>query len=64
MTETKRQEHERLQQRTDQLKKDHADLARVRAPFNQADHDRHTRNLRQHQHDLADHKARGDDEPT
>ena len=62
MAETKRQEHERLQHRTDQLKKDHADLARDRTPFNQADHDRHTRNLRQHQRDLADHKARPEDE--
>ena len=58
MAETKREEHERLQHRTDELKKEHADLALDRTPFDQADHDQHTKNLRQHQHDLARHKGR------
>ena len=58
MTKTKREEHERLQKRTDELKEDHAALDRDRTPFNQDDHDEHTANLRKHQGDLAAHKGR------
>jgi hypothetical protein len=62
MTETKREEHDRLQKRTEKLKQEHADLSRDRTPFNQADHDRHTDNLHQHKKDLAAHKGRKPDE--
>ncbi len=62
MGETKRDEHERLQKRTERLKQDHADLSRDKTPFSKADHDRHTEELRQHQDDLAKHKARSEDE--
>lgn len=58
----RREEHERLQKRTDELKQEHADLSREKTPFNQADHDRHTEHLRQHRKDLADHKMRDEDE--
>jgi hypothetical protein len=62
MTETKREEHERLKKKTDELKQDHADLSRDRTPFNKTDHDRHTERLRQHRKELADHKTRDEDE--
>jgi hypothetical protein len=62
MAESKRDEHERLQDRTDELASDHANLALDKTPFNKTDHDQHTANLRQHKEDLADHKAR-DNEP-
>jgi hypothetical protein len=61
MSETKRDEHDRLQKRTDDLHDEHADLALDRTPYNQADHDLHNENLRKHLHDLADHKARPED---
>ena len=40
--ETRQEEHQRLQKRTDELKHDHEDLSLDRTPFNQADHDEHT----------------------
>lgn len=58
MTETKREEHKRLQDRTDALKKEHADLSRERTPFDQADHDEHTEHLRKHKDDLTKHQHR------
>jgi hypothetical protein len=60
MVETKRQEHDRLQRRTDELKQEHADLSRDTTPFNQADHDGHQKNLREHKKHLADHKLRSE----
>jgi hypothetical protein len=63
MTETKRDEHERLQKRTDELKEDHAALDRELTPFNQPDHDEHSANLRKHQGDLAAHKRRQHERP-
>ena len=57
-SETKRDEHQRLQKRTDQLKHEHEDLALDRTPFNQADHDEHTAELRQHSKDLKEHRER------
>jgi hypothetical protein len=51
-------EHDRLQQRTDDLKRDHEALSRDRTPFNQADHDKHAEHLREHQKQLATHKRR------
>ena len=62
MAETKGEEHARLQRRTNHLKQEHAGLARDRIPFSQRDHDRHNENLRKHKEDLAEHKARDDDE--
>ena len=61
MSETKRDEHERLQQKTEELKQDHADLSLDVTPFNQADHDEHNDDLRRHQEDLAAHQRREDD---
>ena len=58
MTETKREEHDRLQHKTDELKKQHADLSLDRTPFDQAAHDEHTAKLAQHRRDLEEHKAR------
>jgi len=59
--ETTREEHDRLQERTDELKQDHANLSRDLVPFDKADHDQHTSNLRDHQDDLAAHKLRQKD---
>jgi hypothetical protein len=56
--ETRPEEHERLQKRTDELKRQHADLALDTTPFNKADHDKHTADLRQHHRDLEEHKQR------
>ena len=64
MAETKREEHERLQRKTDELKQEHADLSLDVTPFDQADHDRHTDNLRAHQEDLTVHKTRQDNTKT
>jgi hypothetical protein len=60
MTETKQQEHVRLQRRTDELKREHAALSRHRAPFNQTDHDKHVIDLAAHKVSLSAHKARPD----
>jgi hypothetical protein len=58
--ESRQEEHERLQKRTDELKRKHADLALDIAPFNKADHDEHTADLRKHHRDLEAHKHRQD----
>jgi C4-dicarboxylate-specific signal transduction histidine kinase len=59
--ETKREQHRRLTQRTEELKKEHAALDLDRKPFNQAEHDEHTAKLRQHRSDLIEHRKRRDD---
>ena len=56
--DTKRDEHHRLQKRTDELKQEHDDLALNRRPFNQADHDEHSAGLRKHAEDLKRHRKR------
>ena len=56
--ETKRDEHHRLQKRTDELKHEHDDLALNRRPFNQADHDEHSAELRKHSAELKQHRKR------
>jgi len=56
--ETKADAHTRLQKRTEALTREHAALSKDRAPFNQADHDRHSDNLREHKEQLAAHKKR------
>lgn len=60
--ETKRQEHSRLQKKTDQLKEEHAGLGLDRKPFDQAEHDDHTAKLKAHKADLARHRKRQSDE--
>jgi hypothetical protein len=61
MTETKREEHDRLQHRTEELRQDTADLSLEQTPFNEADHVRHRRNLADHKADLVAHRLRTDD---
>ena len=56
--ETKRDEHQRLQKRTDELKHEHDALALDRTPFDKADHDEHTADLRKHSDDLKQHRRR------
>ena len=56
--ETKRDEHHRLQKRTDELKQEHDDLALNRTPFNKVDHDEHSADLRKHSEDLRQHRKR------
>lgn len=62
MAESKREEDERLQHRTDELKEDHADLSTDVTPFNTADRERHNKDLRKHKNDLAVHKRRREDD--
>jgi hypothetical protein len=61
MDESKQAEHKHLQERTDQLKEEHAGLGLDRTPFNQADHDEHKARLEKLKKDLARHKQRPDD---
>jgi hypothetical protein len=58
MAESKRQEHRRLQKRTDVLKEEHAALGRDRKPFDKGEHDAHQADLKTHQKDLARHRKR------
>ena len=60
MPETKRDEHECLQQRTNELKEEHSELALDRTPLNKADHDQHTERLKKHAEDLRRHRLRED----
>ena len=60
MAESRRDEHDRLQKRTDELKEEHAALDRDRVPFDQGDHDRHGEDLREHGEDLRRHRRRED----
>src|SRR5258708_2670845 len=57
-------EHDRLQKRTAELQRNHEALSRDRTPFNQADHDKHNKNLREHQKQLATHRRRKADKPS
>ena len=59
--ENKRQEHSRLQKKTDKLKEEHAGLGLDRKRFDQAEHDDHTAALKEHKEDLARHRARRPD---
>ena len=61
MTETKREEHEHLQERTDELKEEHAGLALDKTPYNQANHDQHKARLKALKDDLVRHKNRPND---
>jgi chromosome segregation ATPase len=61
-TETVDEEHDRLQRRTGELKREHAALSRGLTPFDQADHDLHNENLRKHRADLGEHKRRAENE--
>jgi len=55
-----REEHLRLEQRTDELNREHAALSRRRVPFNQINHDKHSADLAEHKVILGAHKARPD----
>ena len=59
--ESKRQEHKRLQERTDQLSQEHSDLGLDRKPFDQDEHDVHKADLKKHKDDLTTHRKRGKD---
>ena len=62
--EDTRDEHQRLQKRTEELMHEHEGLSLDRTPFNQADHDEHTSELRKHADDLKKHREQLDhDEP-
>jgi hypothetical protein len=61
MLETRRKEHARLQNRTDQLRRDTRALRLDRTPFNGADHRQHLHNLAEHRADLQAYKRRGPD---
>jgi hypothetical protein len=60
-SETKAEEHHRLEGRTGELQKEHEALDLNRTPFDQPDHDRHAADLARHQRDLVRHRARADD---
>jgi len=55
MANTRRDEHRRLLERTEQLRKATADLSIDLTPFDQAEHDKLSAALKQHQADLAAH---------
>lgn len=63
MADTRREEHRRLQRRTDELKSEHADLSLDLRPFNQAEHDAHNAHLKKHQADLHRHQRRQGNQP-
>jgi hypothetical protein len=58
MPESKRNEHTRLQHRTDDLEKEHEALNRDRKPFDKKEHDEHAEDLAKHKSALADHRRR------
>ena len=61
MTESKRDEHERLQQRTNELTGEHDALALHRKRFSKAEHDDHSADLVRHKDDLDRHRKRPPD---
>ena len=63
MAETKQQEQARLQNRTDELKRQHEALGRGVRAFDRAEHERHIAALKEHKANLAHLRARlADDE--
>ena len=62
MSETKQEEQVRLQNRTDELKREHKKL-QGRRPFDKAQHAKHIADLKEHKANLAHLRARlsGDD---
>ena len=54
--ETDREAHDRLKKRTAELAGEHQDLSLDRVPFDQADHDQHSADLRKHAADLKHHR--------
>jgi hypothetical protein len=58
MPKTQREEHKRLQRRTDELKRDHAALSRDVQPFDKTQHDAHTADLKKHKADLRRHQKK------
>jgi prefoldin subunit 5 len=61
VAETKLEEHQRLQHRTDELRKEHAALDLHIRPFDQAEHDAHNADLEKHKVDLLRHQERRGD---
>jgi len=61
MHESKRDEHKHLQERTDELKEEHASLGLDKTPYNQTDHDQHKARLKDLKDDLARHRRRPND---
>ena len=61
MSESKRDEHARLQRRTHDLEQEHDDLGLDRKRFDKAEHDQHTRDLQKHKVDLEQHRRRAPD---
>jgi hypothetical protein len=61
MAESKREEHQHLQARTDALKEEHAGLALDKTPYSQASHDKHKARLKKLKADLVRHRNRPDD---
>jgi hypothetical protein len=61
MAETKREEHKRLQKRTDKLRKEHEELGVDRKPFDKEEHDRHRNDLQKHHDALSEHRERKPD---
>jgi hypothetical protein len=57
-TESKEQEHHRLQERTDELQAEHEALSPAKKPFSKTEHDEHSADLAQHKTDLAGHRKR------
>ena len=63
MAESKREEHERLQQRTDELTGEHDALGLDRKGFSKAEHEAHSADLLKHKADLDRHRKRGPKTP-
>ena len=62
MSETKQEEHARLQNRTDELRREHEGLRRGVRRFDSAEHEKHIAKLREHKANLAHFRARLADE--
>jgi hypothetical protein len=62
--ETRKEEHDRLQHRTDELKEEHGDLALDRRPFDQGEHDAHNADLAEHKRNLAAHRVKTAADPS
>jgi hypothetical protein len=58
MTETTQEEQERLQNRTDELRREHEGLRRGGRAFDKAEHERHIAALKEHKANLAHLRAR------
>jgi hypothetical protein len=64
MTESKLEEHQRLQQRTDELTGEHDALGLDRKRFSKAEHEDPSADLLKHKADLDRHRKRRSDTTT